>query len=412
MSSETDHPRQRTVAELLAEHGSGGASTGRRRRRRESDGDDGQPVDDTAAVTPAGRPPAPPVGGGAGPRNGGTPPVKGGPTPFNGTGIAPAAWAFPPAGPHGSGSNGAGPPPGSGLNGPDRSVLREPVPQEPVAREEYAAPDFSPRAYVPEPEPPRAAPPRRGRDNATDHFPRYREERTGVLDPGLTGPIEQLPRPALPAASSLDERTVEEPLVGSRNGTAEPLAGSRNGTAEPLAGSRNGTAEPLADPHADAGFDGDGGPATMVGAAPAGAEAWHRSRTGPRPDDGGPATQAAALPDVVDHPAGLDDEDGAAEPQRRLGRSSGDPSPGQAWAAVVAQWIVGAVGGAALWVGFRFLWRELPVVALAAAVLVTVGLVLIVRALLRNNDMRTTVFAVLVGLLLTVSPAILVLLGR
>jgi hypothetical protein len=45
-------------------------------------------------------------------------------------------------------------------------------------------------------------------------------------------------------------------------------------------------------------------------------------------------------------------------------------------------------------------------------VLVTAGLVVIVRALLRNNDMRTTLFAVLVGLLLTVSPALLVLLGR
>ena len=52
------------------------------------------------------------------------------------------------------------------------------------------------------------------------------------------------------------------------------------------------------------------------------------------------------------------------------------------------------------------------VVALAAAVLVTVGLVLVVRALMHNDDRRTTLFAVLVGLLLTVSPAILVLLGR
>ena len=58
--------------------------------------------------------------------------------------------------------------------------------------------------------------------------------------------------------------------------------------------------------------------------------------------------------------------------------SPGAPSAGQAWAAVVAQWIAGAIGGAALWVGFRFLWRDLPVVALAAALLVTVGLVLVV----------------------------------
>ena len=55
---------------------------------------------------------------------------------------------------------------------------------------------------------------------------------------------------------------------------------------------------------------------------------------------------------------------------------------------------------------------QLLVVAIAAAILVTAGLVVVVRTLLRNSDMRTTIAAVLVGVLLTVSPAILVLLGR
>jgi hypothetical protein len=175
----------------------------------------------------------------------------------------------------------------------------------------------------------------------------------------------------------------------------------------------------------------DGGPSTAVGLAPAGAEAWHHDRTSRRgARDGGPATEAstpfdfdddedevvegldkfdqfAADSDPDDHPAGL-----PAEPRRRRAHSSEPSSAGQAWAAVVAQWIAGAIGGAALWVGFRFLWRDLQVVALAAAVLVTVGLVLVVRALMHNDDRRTTLFAVLVGLLLTVSPAILVLLGR
>ena len=61
---------------------------------------------------------------------------------------------------------------------------------------------------------------------------------------------------------------------------------------------------------------------------------------------------------------------------------------------------------------FRYLWRGLPVVALAAALLVTAGLVLLVRQFLHDVDRRTTMFAVLVGLLLTASPAVLVLLGR
>ena len=61
--------------------------------------------------------------------------------------------------------------------------------------------------------------------------------------------------------------------------------------------------------------------------------------------------------------------------------------PAQAWAGVVAQWLAGAVAGAVLWVLFRYLWRGLPVVALAAALLVTAGLVLLVRQLL--HDRRT-----------------------
>src|SRR5580765_867401 len=48
MTSETDYPRQRTVAELLAEHG--GVQTGRRRRRRAED-EGGDAVDVASAVS-------------------------------------------------------------------------------------------------------------------------------------------------------------------------------------------------------------------------------------------------------------------------------------------------------------------------------------------------------------------------
>ena len=99
--------------------------------------------------------------------------------------------------------------------------------------------------------------------------------------------------------------------------------------------------------------------------------------------------------------------------RRRHGEDADDPEKSdQSWAPVLAQWVIGAIGGAALWVGFRFLWSSLLVVAIAAAVLVTVGLVIVVRTLLRNTDLRTTLAAVAVGILLTVSPAVLVLLGR
>lgn len=139
---------------------------------------------------------------------------------------------------------------------------------------------------------------------------------------------------------------------------------------------------------------------------------------------------------AVADPDALDDLDGLPDDRDELGFFADDPDhadldddgllddehaedddehvarPAHAWAGVVAQWLAGAVAGAVLWVLFRYLWRELPVVALAAAVLVTAGLVLLVRQLLHNVDRRTTGFAVLVGLLLTASPAVLVLLGR
>jgi hypothetical protein len=255
--------------------------------------------------------------------------------------------------------------------------------------------DSAPSPTADNPRPRRAGPMRRRADPM-----RRRADRTTRLDPGTTGPIET----QLPA-------------------------------------------------------DDDGGPPTAVGLAPPGAEAWHRDRTsrhgardrsfdttsrrGAR-DNGFDTTSLRGTPDTTSHrgtgdsgpntavsaPFDLAGDDGVrdnpdppidAEPDeppaglsaapRRRARAA-TPSAGQAWAVVVAQWIAGAIGGAALWVGFRFLWRDLPVVALAAAVLVTVGLVLGVRALMHNGDRRTTIFAVLVGLLLTVSPAILVLLGR
>ncbi|MBW0117693.1 hypothetical protein I4J48_20870, partial [Pseudonocardia sp. KRD-169] len=169
--------------------------------------------------------------------------------------------------------------------------------------------------------------------------------------------------------------------------------------------------------------DVDEGPPTMVGAAPVGAESWHRARTEDAVRDGSAIDGGPPLPegpvDAHEEPAGLgpvdpdEFDDGPPARERRLGRgSAAKEAAAPSWAAVMVQWIAGALGGAVLWVLFRFLWRNLPVVALASAVLVTVGLVVIVRALLHNDDRRTTIFAVLVGLLLTVSPAILVLMGR
>ena len=105
-----------------------------------------------------------------------------------------------------------------------------------------------------------------------------------------------------------------------------------------------------------------------------------------------------AIPDV---PAGLEEE---AELEERSGL--------KAWAILIAQGLGGAIGGAVLWVGFRYLWLNLPVVALAAAVVATVGLVFVVRTIRGSEDLQTTMLAVLVGLIVTISPAVLLLAVR
>lgn len=103
-----------------------------------------------------------------------------------------------------------------------------------------------------------------------------------------------------------------------------------------------------------------------------------------------------------EEPAGLADADEAEE-------EAGDRSPGREWLVMIGQLAVGVLGGAALWLGFNFLWRTLAPAALVVALAVTVGLVLLVRRIRRADDLQTTVLAVLVGLIVTVSPAAMLL---
>lgn len=108
--------------------------------------------------------------------------------------------------------------------------------------------------------------------------------------------------------------------------------------------------------------------------------------------------------DEDEGPAGLDDaadveEDPEAEPR----------SPAKEWLIMIGQLAVGVLGGAALWLAFNYLWRSVPAAALVVALAVTVGLVLLVRKIRRADDLQTTVLAVLVGLIVTVSPAAMLL---
>lgn len=90
----------------------------------------------------------------------------------------------------------------------------------------------------------------------------------------------------------------------------------------------------------------------------------------------------------------------------------GRPSPGREWLVMAGQVAISVIGGAAVWLGFNWLWGKLPQAALVAALAVIVGLVWMVRKIRRADDLQTTGLAVLVGLFVTVSPAALLLLSK
>lgn len=104
-------------------------------------------------------------------------------------------------------------------------------------------------------------------------------------------------------------------------------------------------------------------------------------------------------------PAGLDDaEEAEEEAEEEASRSAG-----KEWLVMIGQLAVGVLGGAALWLAFNYLWSAIPAAALVVALAVTVGLVLLVRKIRRADDLQTTILAVLVGLIVTVSPAAMLL---
>lgn len=82
------------------------------------------------------------------------------------------------------------------------------------------------------------------------------------------------------------------------------------------------------------------------------------------------------------------------------------------WLSMAGQLAIGVIGGAALWLGFNWLWGKLPAAALIVALAVIVGLVWVVRRIRRADDLQTTILTVLVGLVVTVSPAAMLLLSR
>lgn len=91
---------------------------------------------------------------------------------------------------------------------------------------------------------------------------------------------------------------------------------------------------------------------------------------------------------------------------------TGASSPAKEWLVLAGQLALGALGGAAVWLSFNWLWGRLPQVAPVVALAVVIGLVFIVRKIRRADDTQTTVLAVLAGLAVTASPGALLLLGQ
>jgi hypothetical protein len=84
-------------------------------------------------------------------------------------------------------------------------------------------------------------------------------------------------------------------------------------------------------------------------------------------------------------------------------------SPGREWLLMGAQVGAGAIVGAAVFLAFSWLWGFQPIIAVLVALVVIVGLVFGVRRWRRADDLQTTMLAVLAGLVVTVSPAALLL---
>jgi hypothetical protein len=110
--------------------------------------------------------------------------------------------------------------------------------------------------------------------------------------------------------------------------------------------------------------------------------------------------------ELEDKAAGLgDDSDGFSS-------EAAERSPAKQWAVLGGQLAAGVVAGAVAWLGFDWLWMKIPAAALICALGVIGALVWIIRKIRRADDMQTTVLAVLVGLIATVSPAALLLLSK
>ncbi|HEX6357262.1 hypothetical protein [Actinophytocola sp.] len=264
------------------------------------------------------------------------------------------------------------PMPGIGQHGPTTPVRGTPRPQPPQPSQQLPRPQPSQRMPLP-PVPPGGT-----------------RERTGIRS-RLDG--DAPPPPAPPVAGPSAETTEELPRVSGR----VPVDGSSTGRRPGMDSRTQISPVYPGDPYADPSVEEDDYRSPYPAADP-------DDRYDSAEYDNLLDEDERGLPrDAPDELEDLEDDD-LDEDRRR--------SPVMEWLVMFGQLALGVIGGAAVWLGFNWLWGFLPAAALAAAVVVIATLVLIIRKIRRAEDLQTTVLAVLVGLVVTVSPAALLLLNR
>ncbi|SDF62241.1 hypothetical protein SAMN05216553_102377 [Lentzea fradiae] len=443
---------QRTVAELLAQYGGSAESAPRRRRRRAADEADEVQQPETAPQTiiervlsDSGRLMAirdddvAPTGRRAAPEPPAAPPPPPPPPAAERTAYQPKPPVTPPA-PQPKARRQAPPPPPPAAaeqtrqvpqvrDQPSRSDLprpdapsRQDLSRPDLARPDLSRPDLSrPDLSRPDLSRPDLARPDVSRsdlprpDAVASRLEAGTSSRTNITRPPKPVPPSMpLPTPAPgPGAPPREAMTEQLPRIPAK-APVDKIAALETESVLIVPPAPPKLPEPLPNNQPDAWFGDDDDPAaqTVLSMPPMESTAAH---PGPYVDDDSQEYAAYRAEDdyladddadeLDEGPAGLDDvaeadEDLDEGPQR---------SAGKEWLIMIGQLAVGVLGGAGLWLAFNFLWRAVPAAALVVALAVTVGLVLLVRKIRRADDLQTTVLAVLVGLIVTVSPAAMLL---
>jgi len=473
--SGSEHPSQRTVAELLAEYGGSSKRDGnsnRRRRRAEdpsetapqaiiervlSDSGKMRPVrpeeDEPGSAQPAGGQPA---GGQPTPQPAPGQPAPGqpGPGPQGPAqqGPAPAGPAQPPAQPpQPAGPNAAAPAPAQSAPGqPAQPQAPAQPPQAPPAGPQQYGPGTGPQRGVPPgpPQPPApqtppnqapqgpagpaapaedAAAEQSGADYWTQRF-------TAAGAPPRTGgaPAEDPPTDGVDNEATLQHPAVPTgPWQAPPGPQQPPAAPPAEGATEQLprveAEARNsssGTAmmpypeAPASDPYGydDYGYGQDPGYGQDAAYPPGG---YGDYPAGGPPEDDYPGRDAVGYSDPYDAddydtalPAGMDADDYRPGSASAVEEDEPERTTGKEWLLLAVQGGGGLIAGGVVWFAFRWLWTAIPIAALVAALVITGALVFIARKFLRTDDLQTILLAVLVGLICTVSPAALLLIGQ